>query len=389
MPLTPDQRIQLITRYENAVRNNNLAEMQAVDSENPGAIPSYIITRNLENSPSMDTSVDVTRYLVEQAGRYGSEGQRAINQAYSLTFITENDAARRAVIAPAVDQEGRNEALVSAVIRGDYRDLPQLMNGATQAGIDDALIRVSGARSTEGLLTLRALAERASDDALTQRLNSTARWVERDLQQPEPNDRGLRDNFRDMSVLIRAGAQVNENVAEILRDNPELASRGRADIGRAVERPAGRVIQMAYEGQSVEEARQQRDARDAAEDRVMTADLRRAGPSTQSTAPASAVRMDRDDMREMQASLQGLGYDVGRAGADGLMGRDTANAIRQFERDQGLQADGRIDSAMLNALRQAKEAGITNSVSGGQEVASAQASTVNGQGQSQGGGRGA
>jgi peptidoglycan hydrolase-like protein with peptidoglycan-binding domain len=40
----------------------------------------------------------------------------------------------------------------------------------------------------------------------------------------------------------------------------------------------------------------------------------------------------------LQGQLQRLGYDPGAA--DGVFGRRTENAVKQFQRDQGLAADG-------------------------------------------------
>ena len=53
-------------------------------------------------------------------------------------------------------------------------------------------------------------------------------------------------------------------------------------------------------------------------------------------------------MREAQARLNELGYNVGTA--DGSGGPKTATALRAFQRDNGLQPSGRLDAATQDVL---------------------------------------
>ena len=54
--------------------------------------------------------------------------------------------------------------------------------------------------------------------------------------------------------------------------------------------------------------------------------------------------------REMQIQLDRSGFDIGRHGADGIIGDDTRAAIRAFEAAHGLPVDGVPDAAFMAAL---------------------------------------
>ena len=45
-------------------------------------------------------------------------------------------------------------------------------------------------------------------------------------------------------------------------------------------------------------------------------------------------------VREMQAALIARGYDLGRWGADGIFGNQTLEAVKAFQKDCGIKADG-------------------------------------------------
>jgi N-acetylmuramoyl-L-alanine amidase len=57
-----------------------------------------------------------------------------------------------------------------------------------------------------------------------------------------------------------------------------------------------------------------------------------------------------DDVRRLQELLLELGYDAGRA--DGILGPETEQGLRDFQRDYGLTADGTCGPATLRALKQ-------------------------------------
>ena len=58
-------------------------------------------------------------------------------------------------------------------------------------------------------------------------------------------------------------------------------------------------------------------------------------------------------VESVQDDLVNLGYDPGPA--DGIWGPQTAAAIRAFQRDAGVPADGRITATLVNALRRSVE----------------------------------
>ncbi len=63
---------------------------------------------------------------------------------------------------------------------------------------------------------------------------------------------------------------------------------------------------------------------------------------------ASAETMDRGQMVQIQIQLAARGYDP--QGVDGLMGPNTAAAIRAFEIDNGLPPSGQPSAALLTRL---------------------------------------
>jgi len=55
-----------------------------------------------------------------------------------------------------------------------------------------------------------------------------------------------------------------------------------------------------------------------------------------------------DDVAELQHRLNGLGFDAGRE--DGILGRQSAVALREFQRNTGLSVDGILGPETLRAL---------------------------------------
>lgn len=75
-----------------------------------------------------------------------------------------------------------------------------------------------------------------------------------------------------------------------------------------------------------------------------------AGQSAARKSDASTRHMsDPSTVKDVQARLSDLGYDPGPA--DGQMGPKTRNAIRAYQKDEGLRADGQITASLVKRIR--------------------------------------
>jgi hypothetical protein len=71
-------------------------------------------------------------------------------------------------------------------------------------------------------------------------------------------------------------------------------------------------------------------------------------PSVGRTGGAVGTEADHDLVREAQMALRDAGYDPGRI--DGVMGRKTRAALREFQASQGLPQTGRLDETTQQQL---------------------------------------
>jgi N-acetylmuramoyl-L-alanine amidase len=60
--------------------------------------------------------------------------------------------------------------------------------------------------------------------------------------------------------------------------------------------------------------------------------------------------MQGQSVQDLQARLIGLGYNLGKAGADGDFGPATRRAVKQFQKDYGLSIDGIAGDQTFTAL---------------------------------------
>ncbi len=84
-----------------------------------------------------------------------------------------------------------------------------------------------------------------------------------------------------------------------------------------------------------------------------------AGQAVAATAPAAGggtgsgatgSGLSKPVVQQMQSMLASLGYDVGTP--DGIAGKKTAVAIKQFQEENGLEVDGQLTPATMKAIRQ-------------------------------------
>src|SRR5262245_38082135 len=79
---------------------------------------------------------------------------------------------------------------------------------------------------------------------------------------------------------------------------------------------------------------------------------------------ASALNLSETQIREIQTVLIQKGFDIGRP--DGRLGPRTVRALTEFQRKQGLQATGRIDSKTVSALGVSNMGGAQGGATTGQ-----------------------
>ena len=72
-------------------------------------------------------------------------------------------------------------------------------------------------------------------------------------------------------------------------------------------------------------------------------------PGIQQSWPRDQVPLTRAQVRELQEALNKRGYNVGVA--DGIMGPNTRNGLRAFQRDQGLVPDGFATQSLLQTIQ--------------------------------------
>ena len=72
-------------------------------------------------------------------------------------------------------------------------------------------------------------------------------------------------------------------------------------------------------------------------------------PGVQAPWPRGDKPLSRSQKIEMQERLTAMGYDT--KGVDGIIGPDTRDAIRAFQRSRGMTPDGYENAALLDALR--------------------------------------
>src|SRR5437764_239021 len=96
---------------------------------------------------------------------------------------------------------------------------------------------------------------------------------------------------------------------------------------------------------------------------------------------AAALKLSPDQIREIQIVLNERGFNVGRP--DGHLGKRTIEALTTFQRQQGFQATGRIDSQTVSALGLSNKIGAQGGATSGQGGAGSSQGGAQHQGASQ------
>ena len=112
-----------------------------------------------------------------------------------------------------------------------------------------------------------------------------------------------------------------------------------ARVGSVESKQAESERMVSQQSQTIEELRAQRE-------KAVTTNI-----STRSAAP---VRV-KGHMKEIQICLQNAGFYKGQI--DGVKGKSTKKAIKEFQKANGLKADGKVGSKTWEALNKYEAAG--------------------------------
>jgi hypothetical protein len=85
-----------------------------------------------------------------------------------------------------------------------------------------------------------------------------------------------------------------------------------------------------------------------AEAQTMTASFRAKKSSPKTVGEPSYTTVNRETVREIQSNLAALGYNPGLV--DGMPGKRTVAAVKEYQRFAGIQPDGILSSALLKIL---------------------------------------
>ena len=153
---------------------------------------------------------------------------------------------------------------------------------------------------------------------------------------------GVKDSQFNLGILAAKGAGVRQSLEEsykwfalVAKTGDKDAAAKRDEIARAM-----RPEQLARARSAVEAW--QPGKMDAEANKTEIPKSWRDGPTT-----TASIDMERA-VRNVQSILNSNGYDAGDP--DGVMGARTTEAIKAFQKDNGLQPTGSVDKALVEAL---------------------------------------
>nr|WP_255616779.1 SEL1-like repeat protein [Aurantimonas sp. VKM B-3413] len=156
---------------------------------------------------------------------------------------------------------------------------------------------------------------------------------------------GMTDSQYNLGILYARGAGVEQDLGQSYKWFSVVAAAGDKDAASKRDEIKKGLTADQLKAAEADVAAFQPKARDEA---VNTVDI----PKEWQGSPAEPVKTSSVDMtraiRNIQAILIKLGYDPGAP--DGVVGTNTTEAIKKFQTDQGLAADGKIDETLIRAL---------------------------------------
>ncbi|NJM28978.1 MAG: hypothetical protein HC855_01515, partial [Rhizobiales bacterium] len=158
---------------------------------------------------------------------------------------------------------------------------------------------------------------------------------------------GLKDSQFNLAVLMERGLGTKANAGDALFWYTLAGIQNDADAKKRAD-ALSRSLAPATVDAVNKRVREWKPQQAPAEGNVVAVQ-NPAWQDAKSASQASAVS-DRDPVRTAQELLNKLGFDAGTA--DGKMGARTANAIRLFQMQTGLQVNGNVSPELLAALRE-------------------------------------
>ncbi|WP_040325167.1 peptidoglycan-binding protein [Aurantimonas manganoxydans] len=170
-----------------------------------------------------------------------------------------------------------------------------------------------------------------------------AQWFEKAAEY------GMTDSQYNLGILYARGAGVDQDLTESFKWFSIVATAGDEDAGRKRDEVAKSLTPERLKSAEEKVAGFTPKPRDEA---VNTVDV--PADWAENTAPmqTSAIDMKRA-IRNIQAILIKLGYEPGAP--DGVVGQQTTAAIKAFQKEAGLTADGSIDETLIRALLARKD----------------------------------
>jgi Putative peptidoglycan binding domain len=152
------------------------------------------------------------------------------------------------------------------------------------------------------------------------------------------------ENERGGQQEANAGDRSNAENGSVGQPSPKNGITAQNEGGTP--EPSATQPNQPQQGQA-QQSQQSQQARD-------TVDL---NPEHGNAAIGGPVNLSRDELRHVQMVLKEKGFNVGTA--DGVLGPRTRNALLAFQRQQGLEATGKIDQRTMTALGMSNRTGST------------------------------